>query len=307
MIFIRESKREVVIGSAIGILLSAGIILKNYGEPVSWELVILLLMSLILGFIDKKLTCLAYVTALVYLMDTILVGFKLKAMYFTLPYEKLILIVGALHMLEGLLTYLFGARENQCIINYKRNQITGGYQAYRKWYIPLFLFTIKGFYVPLLCVLVYADETYTMKPEAKAKKSGKCIWMYGSIILLIGLLVCLRKVPLVLGMIMMPIAHELLFVINDFMERGPYMYSLPKKGVRVIEINKEQKQRNNIKRGDVILKVNGKNIIGEEEYYKQLLEKRLVMMIEDLEGNKKILSFDKEEYEKLEIIILPRE
>ena len=57
----------------------------------------------------------------------------------------------------------------------------------------------------------------------------------------------------------------------------------------------------------MILKVNGKNIIGEEEYYKQLLEKRLVMMIEDLDGNKKILSFDKEEYEKLEIIILPRE
>ena len=307
MIFIRESKREVVIGSAIGILLSAGIILKNYGEPVSWELVILLLMSLILGFIDKKLTCLAYVTALVYLMDTILVGFKLKAMYFTLPYEKLILIVGALHMLEGLLTYLFGARENQCIINYKRNQITGGYQAYRKWYIPLFLFTIKGVYVPLLCVLIYTDETYTMKPEVKAKKSGQCIGVYGSIILLVGLLVCFRKMPLVLAMMIMPMAHELLFVINDWMERGPYMYSLPKKGVRVIEINKEQKQRNPIKRGDVILKVNGKDILDEETYEKQLLEKRIVMMLEDLEGNKKILSFDKEEYEKLEIIILPRE
>lgn len=307
MIFIRESKREVVIGSAIGILLSAGIIFKNYGEPVSWELVILLLMSLILGFIDKKLTCLAYVTALVYLMDTILVGFKLKAMYFTLPYEKLILIVGALHMLEGLLTYLFGARENQCIINYKRNQITGGYQAYRKWYIPLFLFTIKGVYVPLLCVLIYTDETYTMKPEVKAKKSGQCIGVYGSIILLVGLLVCFRKMPLVLAMMIMPMAHELLFVINDWMERGPYMYSLPKKGVRVIEINKEQKQRNPIKRGDVILKVNGKDILDEETYEKQLLEKRIVMMLEDLEGNKKILSFDKEEYEKLEIIILPRE
>ena len=307
MIFIRYSKRELVISNAVGILLSIGITLSNYGEPVSWELAILVLMSLILGVIDKKLTCLAYTTALVYLMDIILVGFKIKAVYFTLPYEKLILLVGVLHMLEGLLTYLYGAKDNQCIINYKRNQITGGYETYRKWYIPLFLFTIKGFYVPLLCVLVYADETYTMKPEAKARKSGKCILLYGTIILMIGLLVYLKKVPLILGIIMMPIAHELLLAINDFMERGPYMYSLPRKGVRIIEINKEQKQTNKIKRGDVILKVNGADIISEEDYYKQLLEKRLVMMIKDLEGNKKILSFDKEEYEKLEVIILPKE
>ena len=111
------------------------------------------------------------------------------------------------------MAYFYGAKDNLCVVNYKRNHITGGYQAYRRWYIPLFLFTIQGIYVPLICVLVYADETYTMNPEVKARRSGKYIFIYGCIILLVGILVTLKKVPLPLGIIMMPIAHELLFAM----------------------------------------------------------------------------------------------
>ena len=296
-----------MISSIIGILLSAGIILKGYGEPVSWELIILVLMSFIVGYINKKFTCLAYVTSLVYLIDILLVTLKIKEAYFTLPYEKLILLVGVLHIIEGLLTYLYGSKQNRCIVSYKRNQITGGYEAYRKWYIPLFLFTIKGFYVPLLCVVVYADETYTMKPEEKARKSGLCILGYGSFILLISIFISISKWPLIVGIILMPVAHEILFVINDFMEKGTYIYNLPVKGVRVIEINNEQKQKNKIKRGDIILKINGKDILDEEMYYHQVLEERLVMILQDMKGNIKILNFDKQAYERLQVVILPTE
>ena len=130
----------------VGILLSAGIIGRGYGEPVSIELILLVLGSMVLGALDPKFTCLAYVTAIIYLIDAGLVLLKIKGTYFTLPYEKLILLVGALHIIEGVMAYFYGAKDNLCVVNYKRNQITGGYQAYRRWYIPLFLFTIHGIF-----------------------------------------------------------------------------------------------------------------------------------------------------------------
>lgn len=262
-------------------------------------------MSFILGYINKKWTCLAYGITCVYFIDFLLMMFKAREEHFNLPYEKLILLVGVLHIVEGLLTYLYGSKQNRCIVSYKRNQITGGYEAYRKWYIPLFLFTIKGFYIPLLCVIAYGDETYTMKPEEKARKSGKCILSYGLFILLIGILISLAKLPLLVGIIVMPVTHEILFVINHLMEKGNCIYNLPARGVRVIEINHEQRHQNKIKRGDIILKINGKNIIDEDIYYQQLLEKWLVIMLQDMQGNIKILNFDQREYEKLEVIILP--
>ncbi len=290
-----------------GLLLSGIVVFNNYGQPVSIELILLVLASMILGRIDKRLTCLSYVIATIYLVDTGLILLKLKENYFTLPYEKLIVLVGVLHMIEGIMTYFYGAKGNQCVINYKGNQIAGGYQAYRKWYIPLFLFTINGYYVPLLCVLVYGDETYTMMPELKSRKNGKYIFIYGCHIFLIGIAVVLHQVSLPIGIMLMSIAHEMLFAMNYFLEQAPCIYTLPRKGVRVIEIIKEQVQRNKIERGDIILKINGKNIEDEETYYKQLGEQRLVIILEDLKGNKKILHFEQREYEELGVIILPNE
>ena len=290
-----------------GLLLSGVAVINHYGEPVSIELILLVIASMILGRIDKRLTCLAYVIAIIYLIDTGLVLLKLKENYFTLPYEKLIVLVGVLHMIEGAMAYFYGAKDNLCVINYKGNQIAGGYRAYRKWYIPLFLFTINGYYVPLLCVLVYGDETYTMVPELKSRKSGKYILIYGCLILMVGIAVVLHQVSLPIGIMLMPIAHELLFAMNHFLEQAPYIYAVPIKGVRVIEVMKEQVQRTKIERGDIILKINGENVEDEETYYKQLGEQRLVMILEDLKGNKKILHFEQSEYEELRVIVLPNE
>ncbi len=290
-----------------GLLLSGVAVINHYGEPVSIELILLVIASMILGRIDKRLTCLAYVIAIIYLIDTGLVLLKLKENYFTLPYEKLIVLVGVLHMIEGAMAYFYGAKDNLCVINYKGNQIAGGYRAYRKWYIPLFLFTINGYYVPLLCVLVYGDETYTMVPELKSRKSGKYILIYGCLILMVGIAVVLHQVSLPIGIMLMPIAHELLFAMNHFLEQAPYIYAVPIKGVRVIEVMKEQVQRTKIERGDIILKINGENVEDEETYYKQLGEQRLVMILEDLKGNKKILHFEHREYEELGVIVLPNE
>ena len=290
-----------------GLLLSGVAVINHYGEPVSIELILLVIASMILGRIDKRLTCLAYVKPNIYQVDTGLVLLKLKENYFTLPYEKLIVLVGILHMIEGIMAYFYGAKDNICVINYKGNQIAGGYRAYRKWYIPLLLFTINGYYVPLLCVLVYGDETYTMVPELKSRKSGKYIFVYGCLILMVGIAVVLHQVSLPIGIMLMPIAHELLFAMNHFLEQAPYIYAVPTKGVRVIEVMKEQVQRTKIERGDIILKINGKNIEDEETYYKQLGEQRLVMILEDLKGNKKILHFEQREYEELGVIVLPNE
>ena len=158
-----------------------------------------------------------------------------------------------------------------------------------------------------MCIMAYCDETYTMIPTQKSHRNGIAVLIYGAIVTYIGLLTIKGKMELVLGMSMMPLAHELLFMIDNYLEKEPYIYNFPKKGVRVLEVSPNQTYVNRIERGDIVLKINGKDVLDEDSYYKAIEDKNLIIILKDLYGNRKILHFNKREYEKLEVIILPKE
>ena len=291
----------------ISILLGLGVIYFDLGTEVTFELIFLVIGSFILGKINVRLTCLAYVVSLVYFTDLIITLLGIKKEPFSLPYEKLIVLVGVMHMVEGFMVYLYGAIDNVCIVNYKDEKIIGGYRTYRKWYIPLFLFKLNGIYLPLICIMAYCDETYTNIPVQKSKRNGVAVFIFGVIITYMGLVVLGGRMIVMLAMAIMPLAHELLFMIDEYLEKEPYIYDLPKKGIRVLEVSKEQHSVTKIERGDIILKINGKLLTDEDSYYKAIKEARLVMILKDLGGNKKILHFDRKDYEQLDIVILPKE
>ncbi len=304
---IKYRKSEIIIVVLISTLLSAGVIVFDLGEEVTFELIFLVIGSIILGKINVRLTCLAYVASSVYIIDLLITLLGIKGSEFNLPYEKLILLVGIMHIIEGFMAYFYGAIDNVCVLNYKDKQIIGGYRAYRKWYIPLFLFEINGIYLPLICIMAYCDETYTMMPSRKSHINGTSVLIYGVVVACIGFLTIIGILATSIAMLIMPIAHEVLFMIDEHLEKEPYIYDFPKKGVRVIEVSGNQDSVNKIQRGDIILKVNGKQIVDEDSYYKEIDSVRMVMTLKDLDGNKKILHFDKVDYDKLEVIILPKE
>ncbi|MDF2593977.1 MAG: hypothetical protein K0R69_318 [Clostridia bacterium] len=143
-------------------------------------------------------------------------GFDLSLI--SLPYENLIILIGILHMTEGVLIILDAKKNNECAITYKGNKLVGGYQTYKKWFIPLFFFSIRDIYLPILVIMAYADETFTMSPIKKAVAMGKYIFFYGMLISLLGYFTFKQSLSLILVMICMPLLHETLFIINKRLE-----------------------------------------------------------------------------------------
>jgi hypothetical protein len=80
------------------------------------------------------------------------------------------------------------------------------------------LFQVKEIYIPVLVILVYADESFTMSIQKKSVVMGRWILLYGMMISLLGYLGLEQLLPLELAVICMPIFHEILFEINEKIE-----------------------------------------------------------------------------------------
>ncbi|WP_207646329.1 hypothetical protein [Cellulosilyticum sp. I15G10I2] len=77
---------------------------------------------------------------------------------------------------------------------------------------------MKGLYIPILAILVYADDTFVMTPSKKTGIIGCCILFYGLVISLLGYLSIKSCFPVELAIICMPILHEIMREINENIE-----------------------------------------------------------------------------------------
>lgn len=187
--------------------------------PFTLNLLIIIPISFIYSLIDKRFTCLSYTVATLYLFYSIFLKLEIDSAYFfRLDYEKFIVLIGILHMAEGILTVCSAKEENEIAVGYKENRLIGGYRTYKKWTIPLFLLQIKKIYIPILVILVYADESFTMPIQKKSIVMGGGILLYGIVITLLGYLGLKGYLPLELVVICMPIFHEILLEINKKLE-----------------------------------------------------------------------------------------
>lgn len=241
--------------------------------------------------IDGRLTCLTYVVACIYTIDYLLVMLGWKSAFFELSYGRLIYLVGGLHFMEGILTLFFGDKKTQAVVKYRGKEIAGGYRAYGKWLIPLLFFSFRGIYVPIVAAIVYFNETFVMSPKEKSKKMGLLIGSFGLLILAIGFLVEKGLLALTTGIWLMPIFHELLFWIDNTLEKGPLKYTYPALGIRVIDILGNNAL--DIRRGDIIIALNQKVLMEESSYYDELHQG-----IKASGGNEKIMIKIKREVEE---------
>lgn len=255
---------------------------------------------------DVKLTCLAYVLAIIYVIDEILVLSGLKSEYFRLAYVEMICLVGILHAIEGILIFSFGGNQNVAIITYKGKKVAGGYQSYGRWFIPLLLFSINGLYVPIVAMLVYLNESFVLSSKAKARYMGIWIFIYGLGIIMLGYFTKKGNLPLLLTMLTMPLLHEILFAIDYHIEQGDYLYPYPNQGIRVMDFkNIIQKDRGHIEKGDIILKINNTRINSEETYDRAIVKDKMNMVVQKVNGEILQVSYTYEELEGMKLIFLP--
>lgn len=256
---------------------------KGMTIQVEWSFLWIVIISLMMNQIDTRFTCLAYVIAVIYIGDFLLVQVGIKEDLLKLSYVQLMGLVGILHFIEGILTLLLGAKSTYPVMAYRGKEVAGGYKAYGKWLIPLLFFSIDGIYIPIIAAVVYCNESYVLEPKEKAQKMGALISGFGLVIMLLARLVIRGNISLGVGILSMPLLHELIFMIDSRIEEGKLKYSLPKEGIRIMQIVGPSSL--NMSRGDIIKKMNQEKILTEEDYYRQLKASKLIKLeIEKLNG-----------------------
>lgn len=292
----------------MSVLLSTIVVLAGIKIHIGWAYILVLIVSIMMNQIDGKFTCMAYVMAMIFIIDEVLVLSAIKSNYFNIAYVEMILMVGGLHCIEGILTFSYGGYRHSAIMTYRGRKVAGGYQAYGKWFIPLLLFSVNGIYVPVLAVVVYLNESFVLTPKAKARTMGIWIFLYGVVVLVMGYLTSLGDLPLLLSMMSMPILHEILFAIDAHIEQGELLYPYPKQGIRVMDFRGAVPSRTKkmaIEKGDIVLKINESCVSTEEEYREGLTKGNMRLVLRKLSGALTEVQYTYEELEALELVFLP--
>lgn len=211
------NKLQILMGVLLGLGFSLFMIYFDLTIPLTLQLLAIPAASLICGKIDRRLTCLAYCIPVIYFLSIFSRRIE-HVLWIPLPYAKLIILVGILHMLEGMMTSMSCQYDHQPKIYYQQDHLIGGCHTYKKWFIPLFLLEFKSFYIPVLAILIYANDTFLTCVIRKTAYIGIFIFIYGLIVAGIGYLSLTSDFPLELAMVSMYIFHEILSNINTWLE-----------------------------------------------------------------------------------------
>lgn len=324
---------SVLQGIIIGII--GSLIISILGLPVvlSPAIMLLLPIAIILSFIHPRFLCFSYAGSLLGCISLLLRGQQIFGI--TLPKVDidivgLMVLVGTLHLMESLLIYFVGYKYAIPIVSKKDNTIVFGYIMQRFWPIPISLLVMnmglvtngslvmpkwwpilnpvfgKDIFVyfallPIVGVIGYKTITFTYQPKIKARLSGQRLMIYSFVLLFLAVLSTYIFAFKIIGILFMVVMHEGLILFDQYIEtvREP-LYSLPKKGVRVLSVYTDGiAYKMGIEAGDIILKINGIEIKDSREY-KYIIQEivnNIKLEVIKINGNKKVLEYKKNKSE----------
>ncbi len=190
----------------------------------------ILVLSVALSFLDKRLICLSYSGGLLVLLNFFTTYPKIKSF-------EIMIVISILHIIESVLIILNG--RSQWEVNYFRqnNIIVGGLVFNRFWPIPFLFFIGDTMIRPivLIAILSYSDFTTSSYPREKTYNTSIMIFIYSSILLLITLLFKNNLLSSILAIL----GHEIIIYINILKEkiRKP-LYTEPYEGIRVLRVER---------------------------------------------------------------------
>jgi len=275
-----------VIGGIVGsfVLIFIGVSISDIGLAYVWMLAILFMM------IHPRFLCFSYAGGIVSL-SSLIFGFP------NIDVAGLMAIVGILHFIEGILIYLSGYQEATPIfVKNERHGVVGGFTLQKFWPLPIVvLLTLTGqelpeeviqmpdwwplirpiqqteniIYVmfPVVAALGYGDIALAHSPREKSKKSAFYLFGFSSVLLLLAIIASRIKIFQYIAALFAPIAHDLIIHYGRNIEKkAPPMFVVPERGVRVLEvIPNSPAEAMGLKRGDVILSINGIPINTKQE------------------------------------------
>lgn len=255
----------------------------------------------------------------------------------------LISLVAVLHIVEGILVMADGGKGSIPVFTNRDNKIIGGFAFKRYWPVPIALLfiihtgNISGTtqvatpnWWPLISsssygllkdaviglsafygVLGYSSVTFTKTKKQKVLSSGIGITSYGTVLLLIAQLARINLITQLLVGILAPVLHEAMLKVQLYFElKSKPKYISSEEGLVVLEVAPySPAYEMGIKTGDILVSVNDKKIINEQDIIDALGEVSnfIWLKIKNVKGKLKEIDYNKMNRSKrLGIVFVPK-
>lgn len=334
---VREILKETVFfGLVSGFTGSIGIVYA--GVVLDSEIIIYILMIMIaLSIVNIRFLCTSYAAGILILARYI----------FSIPdagSTSLLFIVAVIHLAESVLIFFNGAQDNIPVYIQHKDSITGAFLMQKFWPMPIiFLSFVPGAvesglerfgihswwpaFKPdilgegvlaltmdsIIAVAGYTVIAITKQPEQRARETAYQTFAYSLVMFFLGILSAHIHAFKVIGAIFAIAAHEAIVLYNYYTEKhGEPLFTPVKRGIRVFDILPgSHAEKMGIKRGDIILRVNGKDVQTEDGIIHALREFPAFIWIDAQGADGSMKAYEYKCYpfgtNDLGILIVPRE
>lgn len=312
--FVKES---VLFGAVAGFITSffsvvAGITVDSR----SYEYMVLILI--ILRLINIRYLCIAYAGGILALINTV---FGLKGS----DASSILALIAILHIVESAMIYASPGKYSIPVLIKHKEGIVGAFFTQRFWPVPVVLLTFLpgaagqslldiiagGSWMPfrpeaagaasslglgcIAAVLGYSDVCITKEPDKKSRETAGRLLLYSSMLLIIAWASVHIHVFKIIGAVFAIAGHEGIIIYGKHKEKnGRPLFETVRRGVKVFDIPVgSHAHRMGMKRGDVILSVNGRDVQTEEGIAGALMEFPTFIWVDavDADGNKKYYEY----------------
>ena len=276
-------------GILVGVVVSLTLVM--IGVPLFYNELILMIIpiSLVLSIYRVRFLCVTYSASILALLSILFNGqevFGMTLFNVEIHVPSLIILVGLLHLIEGLLVMLTAHKRAVPVLSKKDDQVIMGHIMHKNWVLPLGLIVLQVgalttggvemptwwpvikytgygeaiFYsmLPAIGMLSYSTIVYNETPKERSRFSGLSLMSFGIIAILIGTISVSLPIFQIIGVVLMFLIHEGLYYLEIRREstKSP-VYGKPKDGVRIMQIIEGGfASKVGMKKGDIIEKIN---------------------------------------------------
>ena len=289
-----------IIGGTIGSIFLNSLEVSFQDRTVIY---VMFLLSILLMYIKPKFICFSYSGCI---LGLILLGLNYIGIT-DFSIGSLILLIGVMHLIEGILVMINGSHGAIPVFTNKGDRVIGGFALNRYWTVPIAFLQFMPFY----SIIGYNNVTFSKTKKENAIISGLLIFIYGILVCCLGILSNKNYILSVISIILVPILHEGMLIIDNFIELcGNPLFISDGDGLKVLEVAPDsQAFHMGIESGDVLMEINNTIINSEKETFEYIrgLQNFIWVKIKKASGEIKEISYDKFiNSKRLGLVLVPR-
>jgi len=274
--------RPVLVATGYGIVggLAGSLLMFATGiNPVEAGIGTLWLVAVLLMLVKSRFLCFAYAGGIVSLIHLIFGVFQVDV-------AQVMGLVAVLHLVESLLILCSGhLGASPLYLKIPSGRLAGGFVLQKFWPIPLVVLTGGG-PVAIIAALGYADLALARRPGEKSRLSAFYLSIYSITLLILAMLASKWTVFAYLAALFGPLGHELVIKLGRDLElTGKPYFVPPDRGIKILDVvTGTPAHQAGLASGDVILKVNGRQVNDRRDWEEGLLEGGALAELEYVEA-----------------------